>query len=53
MNNSTRTITTLVGIYAGILGMAHGYFSVIQGHAQPDGVMFNAIGSPCQAESIC
>jgi hypothetical protein len=43
---------SLVGAYAGLLGMVHGYFELLQGSIRPDGLIFNAIGEPCRPETV-
>ena len=49
MNKATRMAAAAFGIYAGLLGMAHGIYEMLQGAARPDSLMFNAIGPPCLA----
>ena len=41
-----------MGVYAGLLGMVHGYFALQQENNKPDGLMFNAIGPPCVPDEI-
>lgn len=41
-----------LGVYAGLLGTAHGIFEILQGTVATGGVMINAIGAPCQAEAV-
>jgi hypothetical protein len=52
MNKATRRTVSLVGVYAGLLGMAHGIFSLQQGNVPINGILFEAIGPPCQAETV-
>jgi hypothetical protein len=52
MNKSTRITVALVGLYAGLLGMVHGAFAADQGGVRPEGILFNALGPPCQPESV-
>lgn len=52
MKSATRTAASAVGTYAGLLGAAHGYFETRQGNFAPQGMMINAVGVPCQPESI-
>jgi hypothetical protein len=52
MKRATRTTAVLVGVYAGLLGMLHGYLAVNQGHVSTGGILINAIGSPCQPETV-
>jgi len=49
MNNATRIAAIGLGVYAGLLGMTHGVYEVLQGDVQPESLMFNAIGPPCVA----
>ena len=42
----------MLGIYAGLLGMLHGYFEIQQGNAAPAGLLIHAIGAPCQADDV-
>lgn len=52
MKNPILLTTTLLGIYAGLIAIQHGIFEILQGSTAPDGLMFNAIGPPCQAEMV-
>ena len=45
-----RVAATTLGIYAGLLGAAHGYYEIEQGDT-PNSLMIEAIGPPCEAES--
>lgn len=51
-NNSLRITTTFLGVYAGLIAVQHGIFAMLQGSRAPDGLMFNAIGPPCQPEVV-
>ena len=51
MNHAIRVAAFVLGLYAGLLGTAHGYFETLQGDVVPSGIMITAIGSPCQADS--
>lgn len=42
----------MLGIYAGLVGVEHGIFEILQGNTQPDGVLIHAIGQDCQPEAI-
>ena len=48
MKTARRITASLLGLYAGLLGAAHGYFEIRQGSVAPDGLMISAIGPPCQ-----
>lgn len=52
MNKSTRIATSIIGVYAGILGIIHGYFEIQQGTVVVTGIMVNAIGIPCQPNTV-
>ncbi len=47
-----RITVALLGLYAGLLGVQHGIFEILQGNTAPDGLLFNAIGPPCQPEAV-
>lgn len=47
-----RTASLTLGLYAGVLGIAHGVFELRQGALRPAGLMINAIGAPCQPETV-
>src|SRR5438034_843359 len=42
-----------VGIFAGLLGVVHGYFETQQGSVAPGGVIIAAIGNGCQGFNNC
>jgi hypothetical protein len=52
MNNPLRITTAFLGIYAGLIAIQHGIFESLQGNIALDGLMFNAIGPPCQPEAV-
>jgi hypothetical protein len=39
-------------VTAGLLGIEHGYFEMLQGHVAPDSLLISALGPPCQAKLI-
>jgi hypothetical protein len=47
-----RITVAFLGAYAGILGMQHGSFALLQGATAPTGLLFNAIGPPCRPETV-
>jgi protein-S-isoprenylcysteine O-methyltransferase Ste14 len=51
-NDSLRVTTAFLGIYAGLIAIQHGIFEILQGSRAPGGLMFNAIGLPCQPEAV-
>lgn len=52
MTNTLRLTTTFLSIYAGLIAIQHGTFEILQGSHIPSGLMFNAIGPPCQPETV-
>jgi protein-S-isoprenylcysteine O-methyltransferase Ste14 len=49
---SLRITTAFLGVYAGLIAVQHGIFATLQGSRAPDGLMFSAIGPPCQPEAV-
>ncbi|NCC33896.1 MAG: hypothetical protein EOM24_18050 [Chloroflexia bacterium] len=47
-----RITVAFLGAYAGMLGMQHGSFALLQGATAPAGLLFNAIGPPCRTEMV-
>lgn len=52
MRKATKTVATWFGATAGIAGLEHGYFEILQGNTQPEGLMIASMGSPCIPEEI-
>jgi hypothetical protein len=52
MKNPLHLTSTFLGIYAGLLAIEHGIFEILQGPVAPDGLIIQAIGPPCQAETV-
>jgi hypothetical protein len=52
MRSTTRTVASILGIIAGLLGMEHGYFETLQGPITPDSILISAFGSPCQPKVV-
>lgn len=50
MNKAIRVTASLLGLSAGIATVEHGYFELLQGSAQPEGLFIASIGPPCQPE---
>jgi protein-S-isoprenylcysteine O-methyltransferase Ste14 len=51
-NRSLRITAAFLGFYAGLLAIQHGIFEVMQGSYPTGGLIFNAIGPPCQPEAV-
>jgi protein-S-isoprenylcysteine O-methyltransferase Ste14 len=47
-----RMTTAFLGVYAGLLAVQHGVFEIMQGSRAPDGLVFSAMGPPCQPEAV-
>lgn len=41
-----------LGVYAGLLGMIHGVCELLQGAGEPEGLVFYAVGPPCEPEAV-
>ena len=52
MRNATRVVASLFGVAAGIAGIEHGYFEILQGNVRPDSLMIASIGPPCEPEKV-
>lgn len=52
MRKATRIIATSFGIFAGIGGLEHGYFEILQGNVRPESIMIASMGPPCVPEEI-
>jgi hypothetical protein len=52
MKSALRITSSSLGIYAGLLGIEHGFFEILQGNIAPGGLMINAIGVPCQPDAV-
>jgi hypothetical protein len=50
MRKATRIAATVLGLTAGVAGIEHGYFEVLQGNARPEGLMIPSMGPPCVPE---
>jgi len=42
-----------VGVFAGLLGIVHGFYETQQGSVAPSGVIITAIGNGCQGFNNC
>jgi len=52
LNSKTRIAASVLGIYAGLLGIEHGIFEIRQGNIATNGLMINAMGPGCQPETV-
>jgi hypothetical protein len=49
--NVLQITVAFLGIYAGLVGIQHGIFEILQGNLVPSGIMIQAIGAPCRTET--
>ena len=52
MRKATKTVAMWFGIAAGIAGLEHGYFEILQGNTRPASLAFPSMGPPCDPEVI-
>ena len=52
MRKATRAVATFFGVIAGIAGIEHGIFEVMQGNARPESLMIPSMGPPCVPEKV-
>ncbi len=52
MRKATRIVAATFGCLAGIAGLEHGIFEILQGNTRPAGFYFPSMGSPCNAAQI-
>ena len=53
MRKATKTVAMWFGIVAGIAGLEHGYFEVLQGNTRPvSPAFFPSMGPPCIPEEV-
>lgn len=52
MRKATKTVASWLGIIAGIAGLEHGYYEILQGSTKPASLAFPSMGPPCIAEEI-
>jgi hypothetical protein len=50
MRKATRISATVLGLTAGVAGIEHGVFEILQGNTRPEGLMIASIGPPCVPE---
>ncbi len=47
MRKATRFVAAAIGVVAGIAGLEHGGFEILQGSVRPASLMFASMGPPC------
>jgi hypothetical protein len=52
MRKATRKVAALFGVIAGVSGLEHGIFEILQGNTRPLSLMFPSMGSPCIPEKV-
>ena len=52
MRKATHLVAASFGFMAGIAGLEHGYFEILQGNIRPASLMFASMGPPCVAAKI-
>ena len=52
MRKATRIVAASLGVTAGIAGLEHGYFEILQGNVPPPGLMIASMGPPCDPEMV-
>jgi hypothetical protein len=52
MRKATRIIAASFGVFAGIGGLEHGYFEILQGNVPPESLMIASMGPPCVPEEV-
>ena len=50
MRKATRISATVLGLTAGVAGIEHGIFEILQGSTRPEGLVIVSIGPPCVQE---
>lgn len=52
MRNASKSVAKWFGIAAGIAGIEHGYFEILQGNTRPESLMIASMGPPCVPTEI-
>jgi hypothetical protein len=52
MRKATRIVAVSLGVAAGIAGLEHGYFEMLQSNTRPQGLMILSMGPPCVPEEV-
>lgn len=52
MNKAMRVTAGAFGLVAGLAGIQHGFYELLQGSLRPDSLMIVSYGPPCQPEKV-
>ncbi len=52
MRKATRIVAASLGVLAGLAGLEHGIFEILQGNVRPASLMFPSMGPPCAPERV-
>jgi hypothetical protein len=52
MRKATFAVTRWMGIAAGVAGLEHGFFEILQGNITPEGMAIFSIGPPCVPDEV-
>jgi hypothetical protein len=52
MRTATKSLATWLGVTAGLAGVEHGYFEILQGNIRTESLMITSIGPPCIPEEV-
>jgi hypothetical protein len=52
MRTATKSVAAWFGIAAGLAGIEHGIFEILQGNTHPEGAMITSMGSPCVPDEV-
>jgi hypothetical protein len=52
MRPATKTVASWFGIVAGLAGLEHGVFEILQGNTRPESLIFVSMGPPCVPEKM-
>lgn len=52
MREATKAVAMWLGIAAGLAGLEHGYFEILQGSTRPASLAFPSMGPPCDPAVI-
>lgn len=52
MRKASKSVASWFGVIAGIAGLEHGYFEILQGNTRPLSLMFASMGPPCDPGKV-